>query len=338
MQKKLAAALIIVTFTVILAIITVSLHTKDPHVIYVSGNMEITQVDVSFKIAGRMTERFVDEGDIVKKDQHVALLELTDLEQQAAERRAELKAAEDSLLELKNGYLPEEIAQAAAKVDQAFADLEKQKADFQRQTQLLQRAVISQREFDSSKATYDSSEARYVDALEYYTLLKNGTRYEKIAQGEARVQQAIESLALAETMVSYAYLHSPLTGWVLSKNVEPGEVVSAGTPVVTVGNLEDIWLRAYIDETDLGKINLSQDVTITTDSYPGKEYRGKITFISNEAEFTPKNVQTQKERVKLVYRIKVTVLNPHLELKPGMPADGKIFISSDRAPEEAKQG
>jgi HlyD family secretion protein len=328
MQKKLTAALAVVVAVVLLAILAVSTHTRDPSVIFVSGNMEITEVDVSFKIAGRMVERYVDEGDTIKKDQLVALLELKDLELQAAERRADLQAAEDSLLELKNGYLPQEISQAAAKVDQTLADLNKQRADFARQKQLLERAVISQREFDTSRATFLASEAIYIEALEYYTLLKNGTRYEKIAQGEAKVKQAIEALGLAETMISYAYLHAPLNGWVLSKNVEPGEVVAAGTPVVTVGNLEDIWLRAYIDESDLGKINLSQEVTITTDTYPGKKYQGRITFISNEAEFTPKNVQTQKERVKLVYRIKVTVLNPNLELKPGMPADGLIHLKT----------
>lgn len=329
MQKKLAAALAIVVAVILFAILAVSGNKKDPNVIFVSGNMEITEVDVSFKIAGRMIERYVDEGDTLVKDQLVAMLELKDLQLQVEERRADLQAAEDSLLELKNGYLPEEISQAAAKVDQTLADLEKQQADFARQSQLLQRDVISQREFDSTKAAFESAEARYNEAVEYYTLLKNGTRYEKIAQGEAHVKQAIEAVALAETTVSYAYLHSPLNGWVLSKNIEPGEVVAAGTPVVTVGNLEDIWLRAYIDESDLGKINLSQKVTVTTDSYPGKEYEGRITFISNEAEFTPKNVQTQKERVKLVYRIKITVMNPNRELKPGMPADGLIHIHSE---------
>lgn len=328
MQKKLTAALVIVVLVILLAIIAISTHAKDPNTIFISGNMEITEVDISFKIPGRMVERYLDEGDTVSKNQLVALLELKDLQLQSAEKKAELEAAENALLELKNGYLPEEIAQAAAKADQTLADLEKQRADFGRQKQLLDRNVISQKEFDASLAAFQSSEARYAEAIEYYTLLKNGTRFEKIAQAEDRVKQSIEALALAETNVSYAYLQSPLSGWVLSKNVEPGEVVAAGTPVITVGNLEDIWFRAYIDESDLGKVNLSQEVTITTDSYPEKEYQGRITFISNEAEFTPKNVQTQKERVKLVYRIKVTVFNPNLELKPGMPADGRIDLKS----------
>jgi len=117
----------------------------------------------------------------------------------------------------------------------------------------------------------------------------------------------------------------------LSKNVEPGEYVAPGTPVVTVGELEDPWLRAYINETDLGRVKLGQRVQVTTDSYPDKKYEGRISFIASQAEFTPKNVQTEKERVKLVYRIKVDLTNPNLELKPGMPADAEILLTSAEA-------
>jgi len=133
-------------------------------------------------------------------------------------------------------------------------------------------------------------------------------------------------LALARTRLSYATVFSPLSGTVLSKNAEPGEFVAAGTPVVTVADLREVWLRGYIPETDLGKLRLGQEVAVTTDSYPGKKYEGRVTFIAQEAEFTPKSVQTQKERVKLVYRIKVTIANPAAELKPGMPADGAILL------------
>jgi len=112
----------------------------------------------------------------------------------------------------------------------------------------------------------------------------------------------------------------------LSKNVEAGEYVAAGTPIVTVGDLERPWLRAYINETDLGRIKVGQRVRVATDTYPGKIYEGHISFIASEAEFTPKNVQTQKERVKLVYRIKVDIPNPNMELKPGMPADADILL------------
>jgi HlyD family secretion protein len=132
---------------------------------------------------------------------------------------------------------------------------------------------------------------------------------------------------VAETRLGYATLVSPLSGVVLSKNVEPGEYVAAGTPVITVGELVNPWLRAYINETDLGRVKVGQRVYVTTDTYPGKRYEGRISFIASQAEFTPKNVQTEKERVKLVYRVKVDIPNPHMELKPGMPADAEILLA-----------
>ena len=159
-----------------------------------------------------------------------------------------------------------------------------------------------------------------------------GPRAEKIAQATARRKQAEAALALAETKLGYARLASPMNGVVLSKNVEAGEFVAPGTPVVTVGDLEHPWLRAYINETDLGRVKHGQRVRVTTDTYPGKVCEGRISFIASEAEFTPKNVQTQKERVKLVYRIKIDVANPELELKPGMPADAEILLGTDENP------
>ena len=114
----------------------------------------------------------------------------------------------------------------------------------------------------------------------------------------------------------------------LSENVETGEYVAPGTPVVTVGDLENVWLRAYVQETDLGRVKVGQRVLVTTDTYPGKAYEGRVSFVASKAEFTPKNVQTQQERVKLVYRVKVDIPNPGMELKPGMPADAEILLAS----------
>jgi HlyD family secretion protein len=133
---------------------------------------------------------------------------------------------------------------------------------------------------------------------------------------------------LAETKLHYATVVSPTDGVVLSKNVEPGEYVSAGTPVVTVGNLNDMWLRAYVEGPELGIVKLNQQAQVTTDTYPGRVYLGHVSFIAAEAEFTPKNVQTEKERTKLVYRIKIQIDNPNQELKRGMPADAVILTET----------
>jgi HlyD family secretion protein len=125
-------------------------------------------------------------------------------------------------------------------------------------------------------------------------------------------------------------VYSPLLGLVLSNSAEPGEYVAAGMPIVTVGDIKNVWLRAYVDETDLGRTKVGQRVRITTDTYPRRVYEGRISFIASEAEFTPRNVQTKKERVKLVYRVKVGVRNPKMELKAGMPADAEIVVDSGR--------
>ncbi|HOT00052.1 MAG TPA: efflux RND transporter periplasmic adaptor subunit [Acidobacteriota bacterium] len=341
-----------------------------------SGNLEVTDADVGFKISGRVLERAVSEGDLVTAGQPVARLEDADIRQEVAMRKAELQAARAYLDELEAGSRPEVIAQAEAAVQRAAAwlkelqtgsrpqeiasaeaavasaaaDFERIRQDFERQRALFQKDVISEREFQTYQSSYDMAQARLREAEERLSLIRegprteqveqaraalreaearqreirNGPRAETIEQAQARLQQAREALQLSETRLSYTTIVSPLTGVVLTDNIEAGEIVAPGTPVVTVGDLHHVWLRGYVDETDLGRIKVGQAVRVTADTHPDKVYRGRVTFIASEAEFTPRSVQTTKERVKLVYRIKVDIPNPDLELKPGMPADGEI--------------
>ncbi len=297
-------------------------------VLKTSGNVEVTQVEASFKVPGRVAERPADEGQIVQAGQLLARLDDTDFRQQVALRQAEADAAKAALDKLLAGSRHEEIGAARAQLDQAKADLGRARADDKRNTELLKKDVISPREFDASHATFLAAEARVNQAQQQYDLVLNGPRREDIDQARARLAQAAEAVAQAQTQLGYAALMAPEAGVVLSKNVEPGEYVVPGTPVVTLGNLNDVYLRAYIDERDLGRVKVGQKAAVTTDSYPGKRFEGRVTFISQEAEFTPKMVQTEKERVKLVYRIKITVPNPGMDLKPGMPADGLVETGS----------
>ena len=348
------------------------------NIVRVSGNIEVIDAEVSFKIPGRVEKRLVSEGESVKSGQLVANLDSTELAHEVAIRRADVRAAQASLAELEAGSRPEEIAEADASVRKAQSWLDellagsrpqevataeaavysakseedRLKVESERDAALQKDGHIPAREFDASRTAHEMARARLQEAeerlklvkegprkeqieqaraslmkeKERYALVKKGPRQETIEQARARLQQAKESLALAETRLGYATVGSPLTGLVLSKNVEAGEYVAAGTPIVTVGDLERPWLRAYINETDLGRIKVGQRVRVATDTYPGKIYEGHISFIASEAEFTPKNVQTQKERVKLVYRIKVDIPNPNMELKPGMPADADILL------------
>jgi HlyD family secretion protein len=304
--------------------------SQDASLIRVSGNIEVTDAEVSFKIPGRVEQRLVDEGEMVQKGACVAALETVDLAAEVAMREAELLAAQSNLAELEAGSRPEEIEAAKARLASAKADNERLESDFRSGQQLLEKTVISEEDFIHRKGLFEAAAARMREAGEQLKLVQQGPRKEQIDQARARVEQAKAALTLAQTRLGYAKLVSPLSGVVLSKNVEPGEYVAPGTPVVTVGELEKPWLRAYINETDLGRVKLGQRVLVTTDTYPGKKYEGTLSFIASQAEFTPKNVQTQKERVKLVYRIKVTIPNPKLELKPGMPADAEILLTSSR--------
>ncbi|HET7214385.1 MAG TPA: efflux RND transporter periplasmic adaptor subunit [Terriglobia bacterium] len=345
--------------------------------IRVSGNIEVTDAELSFKVPGRVDARLVDEGQTVTKGQTVALLDRRELTHEAGRSKAEVEAARAALAELEAGSRPEEIAEAQAAAGQARARFEEMEAgsrpqeisaaeaafqsaradakrlsdDFDRYSGLYKKDLVSTQQYEAARTASDMADARerqakeqldllkegprkeeiaqareaYAQAQQRYTLVKIGPRQEDIQQARARLDQARQSLALAETRLGYATLLSPMSGVVLSKSIEPGEYVSAGTPIVTVADLENIWLRAYVNEIDLGRVKLGQRVRVTTDTYPGKAYAGRVSFISSQAEFTPKSVQTEKVRVKLVYRIKIDIQNPQMELKPGMPADAEIM-------------
>ncbi len=293
--------------------------------IRVSGNVEVTAVEVSFKVPGRVAARLVDEGMMVRAGQPVARLESEELAHEVALRRADVQATQASLDELLAGSRKEEIGQAEAVLAAAQAELKQAGDDFHRQEALFQREVIPRQKFDAAKAAYDTSRAQERQAAEALALVRKGPRRERIDQARGRLGEAGAALALATTRLGYAELVSPVAGLVMSKNIEAGEQVAAGTPIVTIGELENVWVRAYISETDLGRVRVGQKARVTTDTWPDKAYEGTVTFISPEAEFTPKNVQTQKERVKLVYRVKITIPNPNMELKPGMPADAEIM-------------
>ena len=308
---------------------------KEVGVIRVSGNIEVTDVEVSFKIPGRLVERSVDEGMSVAAGQQVARLDSADLEREVSMKEAELEAAKAVLREFVAGSRPQEIARARAAVAAAVAEAERLSGDFERAKALHARDVISRQEFERAGAAYEVADERRKEAKASLHLVEEGPRRERIEQARARARQAKEAVELARTRLSYSAIASPLAGVVLSRNAEPGDYMAPGVPGVTVGSLKDPWLRAYIEETDLGRVKVGQVVEVTADTYPGKRYAGRVSFIASQAEFTPKSVQTRKERVKLVYRIKVDVANPDMELKPGMPADA-VLRTEERS--EARVG
>lgn len=292
--------------------------------IEVSGNIEVTDAQLAFKIGGLLVERLVDEGDAVEAGQTIARLDDAELRHQLDARSADLQSTEAMLAELQAGSRPQEIASAEAALSSAQAQSVRAQLEFKRREELRASDSISVREFEAAQADSQMAEARVKEATEHLALVREGPRRETIAQAAARVAQAKAAVALAETQLSNTILTAPFGGVVLEKHAEPGEFLGPGGPVLTIADTSNVWLRAYINQTDLGRVKLGQEVEVRTDSFPDKTYRGKLTFISSEAEFTPKSVQTTKERVTLVFRIKVELDNSSGELKPGMAADATL--------------
>jgi HlyD family secretion protein len=328
MKRVLLIAIIAVGIAGLLYYLFTREKEEEGNFIKVSGNIEATEVDVGFKVSGRIVSRFFEEGDRVDQGKVLAKLDDEDLRNRLEVARATLMSAQARLSKLLAGSRPEEIRQAEANLHQAQFDLGNKQIQHERMKGLYERGVIAKEAFDNAETSYKIGKAAVQVATENYQLVKEGPRKEDIEDVRAQVDQARASVKLNETQLSYATLYSPLSGVVLVKSGEIGEVVNPGTSIVTLADIENVWLKAYIPETDLSRVKWGQEVVVTTDLRPQKKYRGRISFISSQAEFTPKQIQTEKERVTLVYRIKLDISNTDRELKPGMPADGKILLTS----------
>lgn len=301
---------------------------KVDQTIRVSGNIEAQEVNIGFKISGRIASLPVQEGDWVEKGAIVGRLDDKDFRHRLELAQASLRTAEARLERLLAGSRPEEIREAEAALHQAQYDVTNRKNQYERMKALFERGVIPKETLDNVETGYKMAVAQLQRVEERYKLVKEGPRKEDIEEARAQVEQAKASLRLSEAQLKDTILHSPISGIVLVKSAEVGEVVNPGTTVMTLADIRNVWLKAYIPETELSRVKWGQEVIVTTDLKPQKEYKGRISFISSQAEFTPKQIQTEKERVTLVYRIKIDIPNPDRELKPGMPADGRILLNS----------
>lgn len=239
-----------------------------------SGTVEVTEVNIGFKVPGRIAELRAEEGQSVK----------------AGDRLAHLDSAE----------LRSIVQQNRAAVESAEAEHEKAKKDYERYRSLSEEGAVTTQQLDTATKAYTAS--------------------------RALLDQSQAALRTAEVRLADMAADAPVSGVVLSRNVEIGETVAAGVAAYVLGDLDHPWVKVYVNETKLGLLQLGQNAQVYVDTFPGKAYEGKITYIASEAEFTPKNVQTREERVKLVFGAKVSVVNRNNELKPGMPADVKIIL------------
>ncbi|HTR48106.1 MAG TPA: efflux RND transporter periplasmic adaptor subunit [Verrucomicrobiae bacterium] len=291
-----------------------------------SGNIEAHESLVSFKVTGRIDELPVDEGMTMKAGDVLARLDSDDYRQQVATDQASEEVRNRQLDLGLAGSRSQDIEAARQNVIDTKADLDQKKQDYGRYEALYQKDEISGQTRDQAATAVTRAQANYDRAQQILNELVEGTRREELDVDRASLRQAQENLEMSQIRLSYTVLRAPFDGVVLVRQAELGEVVSPGTPIVTLADLDHIWLRVYLPETDLGKVRWGQAVQVRADTYPGKTYQGRVSVIASDAEFTPKSVQTEKERVTLVYRIKVDVENPNHELKPGMPADAYIRV------------
>ena len=299
-------------------------HTVNGGALRLTGTIETTTVAVAFKVPGRLKDRLVDEGQQVKIGQIVARLEDDELKDERTVRSADQQAAQAALADLKAGSRQEEIAASIATLARLKAEADRAAQDAVRAESLFKKEVIPRKELDAARAAKDATAAAVREGDERLKLVKVGPRPDAVKQAQARLEGAAAARSLADTRLSQAVLAAPISGTVMAKHAEPGELLAAGSPVITVAKMDEVWVRAYLPETQLGKIKLGQQVSVSSDTWKGRTYQGAVSFIASEAEFTPRNVQTEAERVKLVYRIKITIANPKQELKPGMPVDAVI--------------
>ena len=290
----------------------------------ISGNIEAHESVVSFKVQGRIMELSVQEGQYVKQGDLLARLDNDDYRQQVRVDEATVGTREAELELAVAGSRVQEIQAAKQTLIDARADMELKRSEFRRRQALLAEQGVSKEDVDSAATQLKRAQATYERVKQTHDQIVEGTRKEEIAVRRAQLESAREALQMSRVKLAYTVLSAPVSGVVLVRQAELGEVVSAGTPVVTIADVDHLWMRGYLNETDLGRVKWGQSATVRTDTYPEKAYQGRVSFISSQAEFTPKSVETHKERVTLVYRIKIDLDNPNHELKPGMPADAMI--------------
>lgn len=301
-------------------------NNKDDGALVLSGNVEVTEVDLGFRIGGRIKDMSAEEGDYVEMGARLASLESGELKGIVRRESGSLRESEARLRDLKAGSRAQEIGKARAALESARAELERAGNDFDRASALYNGGVLAKSEYDAAKSSYESRAAFETSAKEHLSLVAEGPRPDEVSAAYSRVEQSRAALAVAEERLRDAFINSPISGVILRRYAEPGEITSASVPVYTVGDLSKPWIKVYVKEDKLGLVNLGQRAEVAVDSFPDKKFEGKVSYISSEAEFTPKNIQTQEERVKLVFAVKVSVVNEGGVLKPGMPSDVRLEL------------
>ncbi|NIA08532.1 MAG: HlyD family efflux transporter periplasmic adaptor subunit [Nitrospiraceae bacterium] len=335
-KKKLIAFLLIVVLTAC-SIYVLKEHGKDhPNRLILYGNVDIRQIELAFHDTGRILHISVQEGDTVSPGQLLAEMDPIRYKMSVRELEGKVDAQRQILNRLLVGSRPQEIRQARARVKADEAVLRNAKITYRRIRELARTEYASKQKLDDVTAGLETADAKLRSAREALDLAVIGPRKEDIEAARARLKAYQAALALARQKLADTKLYAPSHGVIQDRIMEPGDMAFPERPVFTVALDEPIWVRAYVPEPDMGKIVPGMEADVSTDSYPGKIYRGWIGFISPTAEFTPKNVETPDLRSRLVYQIRVYVCNANNELRLGMPATVTVRldqpISKGRGP------
>ena len=291
-----------------------------------TGTIETVNVVLSSKTSGEIKELRIIEGDKVKQGDTIMIIdtEVLYLQLKQQESGVEMSRAQFDLL--RNGSRKEDVELSESSLNQAQSNYEQAKNDLERLQKLYQTQTITKKQYDDAATHFDLMNDQLSSAKENYKKIRNIARPEELKQAEAKLQQSVATADLIKKNINDSYIVSPLNGVVVKKYFEIGETVSPMSSLVKISDLTNVELYIYVTELELGKIKLGQKAEVTVDAFKDKKFEGKVTYISPEAEFTPKNIQTKDERTKLVFAVKIELPNPDFELKSGMPADAKIFF------------
>jgi HlyD family secretion protein len=308
-------------------------HRSDPSLeLVLYGNVDLRQVELAFNNSERIAAVLVEEGDRVRKGEILARLDTGRLWPQVREAEARVAAQREVVEKLHHGSRPEEIAQARANVESAKADAINARAQYKRRKTLAQNSVISQQDLDNAKAALDVANAKLALNQKALDLAIAGPRAEDIAEAEAELNGDEAQLDLLRQELADAELVAPVDAVVRARLMEPGEMASPEKPVLSLAVINPKWVRAYVAEPDLGKLQTGMVASVTVDSFPDRQFQGWVGFVSPVAEFTPKTVQTAELRTSLVYEVRVFVKDPVDQLHLGSPASVHLIASVNARP------
>lgn len=288
------------------------------------GNVDIREVQLGFRVSGRLTSMIFEEGDTVDAGMLLAVIDDEPYRDALGAADAQAQEAKAQLDRLRAGSRPQEIQQARARVQEAGAALRNAMQDLERQQELMDEGVGSQRALDAATARQEQTAAQLSASEEALALAEEGARIEDIAAAEAALAAANAQLAQHRTQLEDTRLHAPSAGVILTRAKEPGAIVAVAEPVYTLSLTENVYVRAYVAEPNLPRVAPGTPVVVTTDGSETR-YRGQIGFVSPRAEFTPRSVETTELRTDLVYRLRIAVTDPDPGLRQGMPVTVEIM-------------